>query len=188
MRYILVAREKDHKSLNEYFWAGEGEDVEDFTEVREKKNLRYRFMNKVPLNDSHPDLLDTKTNKMTKWMWVTDFDVTKENVREIMRRARTRWKIENETFNALKTKGYNFEHNYDHGYNGLANVFAGLMLLAFLVDQILESCNETFRAVMERCGSRIRCWVKCQAIFFGFQVTNWDAFYKGTLAPPPFIL
>lgn len=98
MRYVLVAREKDHKSLNEYFCAGEGEDVEDFTEVREK-NLRYRFMNKAPLNDSHPDLLvnvvyfeelDTKPNKMTKWMWVTDLDVTKENIREITRGTRTR--------------------------------------------------------------------------------------------------
>ena len=29
-----------------------------------------------------------------------------------MRGARAKWKIENETFNTLKTQGYNLEHNY----------------------------------------------------------------------------
>ena len=88
-------------------------------------------MHNVPLNDSHPELkvtvvyneeVDTKTQITTQRMWVT-----KENVVMIVKGARTRWKIENETFNSLKTKGYHFEHNYGHGYKGLVNVLAGLM-------------------------------------------------------------
>ncbi len=35
-------------------------------------------------------------------------------------RPRARWKIENEGFNVLKTKGYNLEHNFGHGIQNLA--------------------------------------------------------------------
>ena len=39
--------------------------------------------------------------------WITDFLLTPENVWDIMRGGRARWKIENETFNTLKNQGYN---------------------------------------------------------------------------------
>jgi hypothetical protein len=52
-----------------------------------------------------------------------------------MRGGRARWKIENETFNTLKNQGYEFEHNYGHGYKNLSVNLAFLMMLAFLVDQ-----------------------------------------------------
>ena len=44
--------------------------------------------------------------------------------------------IENETFNTLKNQGYHFEHNFGHGYQHLSTVFAYLMLLAFLLDNV----------------------------------------------------
>lgn len=34
--------------------------------------------------------------------------LTQENVYQTMRAGRSRWKIENETFNTLKNQGYNF--------------------------------------------------------------------------------
>src|SRR3954452_4155191 len=45
--------------------------------------------------------------------------------------GRARWKIENETFNVLKTNGYNLEHNFGHGKKTLASVLVTLNLLAF---------------------------------------------------------
>jgi hypothetical protein len=56
---------------------------------------------------------------------------------DIMRAGRSRRKIENETFNTLKNQSYHFEHNYGHGQENLSYVFAHLMLLAFLNDQII---------------------------------------------------
>jgi len=38
-----------------------------------------------------------------------------QNVAEIVSAGRTRWKIENENNNTLKTKGYHFAHNFGHG-------------------------------------------------------------------------
>ncbi len=62
-----------------------------------------------------------------------------------MRAGRARWRIENETFNTPENQGYGFEHNYGHGDNHLATVFAHLMMLAFLIDQVQQRSCRFFR-------------------------------------------
>jgi hypothetical protein len=57
--------------------------------------------------------------------------VTADTIAELAACGRARWKIENETFNVLKTNGYNLEHNFGHGKQTLASVFLTLSLLAF---------------------------------------------------------
>jgi hypothetical protein len=47
--------------------------------------------------------------------WVTNLPMTHANLMTLMRGARARWKIENETFNTLKNQGCHFEHNFGHG-------------------------------------------------------------------------
>jgi hypothetical protein len=64
-----------------------------------------------------------------------------------MRGGRARWKIANETCNTLKNQGDNFEHNYGHGEDNLAVVFAMRMMLAFLVDQTQQLGCALFQAV-----------------------------------------
>jgi hypothetical protein len=50
------------------------------------------------------------TGKVTyRNSFITDLDVSRENVAELASGGRARWKIKNETFNVLKTKGYNLE-------------------------------------------------------------------------------
>jgi hypothetical protein len=63
--------------------------------------------------------------------FVTDLAIGRDNVVERAACGRARWKVENETFNTLKTKGYNLEHNFGHGQHNLAAVLAILNLLAF---------------------------------------------------------
>ena len=101
----------------------------------------FRFCNGVPLNESNPDELVNMLEyweihpdgKVQHFSWITDFLLTLENVWDIMRGGRARWKIENETFNTLKNQGYHLEHNYRHGEQNLSVVLALLMMLAFLV-------------------------------------------------------
>jgi hypothetical protein len=52
--------------------------------------------------------------------FITDLAVDRHTVVELIACGRARWKIENETFNTLKTKGYNLEHNFGHGEANLA--------------------------------------------------------------------
>lgn len=191
-KYILVARDDDHKALNDYFWAATSPDVTDFTDTSQGITRRYRFMEHVPLNDAHPDLLVTviyyeevnKKQETIKWTWVTDLEVTAQNVSRIVKGARTRFKIENETFNTIKNQGYNFEHNYGHGYKTLSNVFAGIMLLSFLIDQCLEAINVEFKAALKKWVSRIHLWQKIRSIFFHFRVSTWEKLYGAILDPP----
>lgn len=195
--FILVAKPDDHKYLYDYFWAGDGEDIGQFESSHKRKNAeykgKYRFMNDVPLNDANHDLKvnvlyyeehDPKKNKVTKWLWVTDMEIRKDNAKSIMQSARARWKIENETFNTLKNQGYNFEHNFGHGYKGLSNVFAGIMVLAFFVDQILEALNLEYKASVEKCLSRRSFFERARALFLTFFIKDYNILYASILSPP----
>ena len=90
--------------------------------------------------------------KTTTFTWVTDLPLDRRTVRAVMRRARRRWAIENETFKTLKSGDmYSFEHNYGHGDNHLCDVFGALAMPAFLVDQIQRHCRGLFgRALKHR--------------------------------------
>jgi hypothetical protein len=100
-----------------------------------------------------------------------------------MRGGRARWRIENETCNPLKNQGYHFEHHFGHGYQHLSVVCAGLMMLAFLVDQVQQLCCPLFQAVWARLGSKRRLWEKMRALFSTYALRSmqhlFDALWYG---------
>ena len=113
--------------------------------------------------------------------WVTDFEISRENMFPLMRGGRARWKIENETFNTLKNQGYQFEHNYGHGENHLSVVFALLMMLAFLVDQVLQFACQLFRAVWQKQGSKKRMWEHMRALFYSLEFDSMVHLFQALL-------
>lgn len=72
----------------------------------------------------------------------------------------------------------------DHGRKTLSNVLAGLMLLAFLIDQCLEALNLDFKKIFEKMGSRIGVWQAIRSMFQLFWIESWEALYAGVLDPP----
>jgi hypothetical protein len=171
LRYIIGIKPKSHKYLfallNDAAQAIQTHTVTDALGTIHT----YQFMNNVSLNESQ---LDTKVNVIEYWetkpakgkhpekrqhfSWVTDIVVTKENVALLAKGGRSRWKIENETFNTLKNQGYHFEHNFGHGNKHLSTVFALLMMLAFLIDQIQQKCCPVFQAAWAKCGDKRTLW------------------------------
>ena len=102
-----------------------------------------------------------KSGKESIFTWITDIHVTDKNVKMLMKAGRSRWKIENETFNTLKNQGYQFEHNFGHGEKNLSTVFANLMMLAFFVDQILQTSSKQFKAALAKVRNvRKYLWIK----------------------------
>jgi hypothetical protein len=97
-----------------------------------------------------------------------------------MRGGRARWKIENETFNTLKTQGYELEHHYGHGQQPLATVFALLRYrsMAFLVDQAQELGCRLFQAARARFHSRTSLWERLRALFTGFYIADWKTLWE----------
>ena len=200
----MVAKEADHKYLYDYFWQADTADATDYEmnitvkgekqKKAKKYHQRYRFMNNVPLNDSNHDIrvnvlyfeeTDLETNKTKKWLWITDIEITKDNAKQIMLGGRSRWKVENETFNTLKNQGYNFSHNYGHGYNGLSNVFAALMILAFLIDQVLEATNPEFQKILKKYKSRSNSFEKFKILFTTFMISDFNRLYFVMINGPP---
>lgn len=117
---------------------------------------------------------NAKTQKTLKFSWVTSFKLRKDNVYQIMRAGRSRWKIENETFNTLKNQDYHFKHNFGHGYNHLSSTLATVMIIAFLVDQMIQACSKNFRDIWKAAHAKIRVWEKMRALFSTTQLNSFD--------------
>ena len=187
--YILVAKPNDHTELFDRVAARiEAKQFETYcyTDSKTKRIHCFRWVNRVPLNKSHPHLL---VNFLEYWeidpdfrvkyynSWVTDFECEKGNVWEIKCAGRARWKIENETFNTLKNQGYHFEHNFGHGEKNLSVIFALLMMLAFMVDQIQQLSNGLFQAAWDRCGSKRELWDRIRSAFRELLLASWWELY-----------
>lgn len=189
LRYILGVKEGDHAFLFEQVAAAHQSRQTTSYECKVKKVIhRFRFINQVPLNASHPDLLvnfieywEVDGHKEQHFCWITDFTVTTANVFELMRGGRARWKIENETFNTLKNQGYHFEHNYGHGQQFLSVNLAALMLLAFLVDQTQQLASSLFQAVLKKEGSRKQLWEHVRALFYTLAFTSLEEIFRALL-------
>lgn len=75
-------------------------------------------------------ILDENGKKCYQNSFITNHLINSDNVAEIVNAGRTRWKIENENNNVLKTKGYHMEHNFGHGKKHLSSLLLTLNLLA----------------------------------------------------------
>ena len=185
MRFILGAKPGDHAHLFQWVETTPGTEVVEMTDADGVRH-RFRYLNGAPLNDANFELevnfleyWEFKPNgKERHFSWVTDLPVDESNVMDLMRAGRARWRIENETFNTLKNQGYNFEHNFGHGENRLSTVFAYLMMLAFLIDQIQQRCCRLFCAAQAKAERPRYFWEQLRALFLQWVLPDWDTLYR----------
>jgi hypothetical protein len=80
-----------------------------------RTTYRYQWLCDVPLRGDAKamtvnwlmiEILDADGEVTYRNSFITDMPVNRENVAELAACGRARWKIENEGFNTLKTKGY----------------------------------------------------------------------------------
>ncbi len=148
---------------------------------------QFDYVNNLPLNSDNRQIrvhflsyrqIDPRGKKPTRvFSWITDFELSKKNVYQIMRIGRSRWKIENETFNTLKNQGYHFEHNFGHGGNNLCTVLALLMMLAFWVDQIQQGWNDLFKAAWTKTQTKVALWEEVRVKFNEYEVASMNMIY-----------
>lgn len=144
----------------------------------------------LQLNASHPELAVKFIQHMEfneqlavtqRYSWVTHLNVNADNVLKFVRGGRSRWKIENETFNTLKNQGYHLEHNFGHGEKNLSTVFATLTVLAFLVDQVQQISCPLFAKAMSKFNTRRAYWNHLRACFESFQLITWVGLYQAII-------
>jgi hypothetical protein len=133
-----------------------------------------KWYNKLILNGSNQDItvnyfeyeeLDKNGKRLFFGTWITDITISKQNIEELVNVGRSRWKIENETFNTLKNQGYHLEHSYGHGQKFLATNFMLLTFLAFLTDQIVQKLDTAFNRAWKTCVTKKKLWEKIRQIF-----------------------
>ena len=120
-------------------------------------------MTGVPLRDTKDalavnwlevEIVDAAGKVTCRNSFITDLPVATKNVAELAACGRARWKIENETFNVLKTRGYNLEHSFGHGKQNLAALLVTLNLLAFAFHTVCDLAKDRWRLARAKAGSR----------------------------------
>lgn len=193
LRYLIHVKPGDQAALfaavPDKLWAGECHDWE-YTDAQGVEH-GYRGCHDLPLNQSHPQL---RVNFLEYWeidgdqprlfSWITAIKVTRDKVQPLLRGGRARWKVENETFNTLKNQGYQLEHHYGHGQQHLATVFACLMRLAFLVDQVQALSGRLFQAARAHFHSRTSRWERLRALFTDYFIPDWKTLWEAIASGP----
>ena len=144
----------------------------------------YRYAQAIPLRDGEDALLvnwceltttDKKGNVLYHNSFATSLALDDRQVPEVVAAGRSRWKIENENNNTLKTKGYHFEHNYGHGQQHLSSVLASLIILAFLVHTVLEWMDDQYQLLRRKLPSRQRLFSDIRTLTSYLCFESWEA-------------
>lgn len=116
----------------------------------------FRWVEQLPVAEFTPNVIfcleQAETEKATRFVWLTNFQVCSHNVTNIANKGgRLRWKIENEGFNVQKNRGYEMEHPYSEHPNGFRVFYLLLLIAHYLMQLILH--GSLIRSLMQAFGS-----------------------------------
>ncbi len=186
--FILVCKPDSHQTL--YQWVEELDGLHAVETVIEKRwtgkarhTDTYRFVNQVPLRDSEDaqmvnwcELTTTRPDGTIAYKnaFATNFEISKNNVKQIIADGRARWKIENENNNVLKNRGYHLEHNFGHGRKYLSQLMLTLNLLAFLFHTVLDVTDEKYKLIRNELPTRQTFFDDIRALTRYIYFESWD--------------
>ncbi len=198
--FLFVAKPASHPTLMDWLAGVElPRHEERVKKGRGFQTHRYRWLEAVPIRDGEDaalvnwleiEIVNAAGKTTYKNSFVTSLPVTEENVAELAAAGRARWKVENESFNVLKTKGYNLEHNFGHGQQNLSALLATMNLLAFAFHTLCDLIARPWQKARQRIGSRQRFFQHLGAITGYLLFPNWAALIRTLVdgEPPPEVL
>lgn len=182
--FLFVCKPSSHPTIEEYLT---GIELPELTQRvkrgRQRFTYTYRWLADVPLRDGADaitvnwlmiEIRNAASEVTYRNSFITDLPVDRDNVVELAACGRARWKIENENFNTLKTKGYNLEHNFGHGHRHLSAVLATLNLLAFTFHTTAELLDELWRKALHHIGARVHFFSHLRAITAYILFPSWS--------------
>jgi hypothetical protein len=198
--FLFVCKPSSHPLIQEYLSGIDLPMIEQAVRRGTQRFVhRYRWLPDVPLRDGknalrvnwlEVEIVNARGETTYRNSFVTDLPVAADTVAELAACGRARWKIENETFNVLKTKGYNLEHSFGHGKENLAAILVSLNLLAFAIHTVCDIGDELWRAARAKLGPRANFFSTLAAITAYLVFPCWDdllltlAFAKPPPVPP----
>ena len=195
--FLFVAKPSSHPTLMDWLSGIELPGCERRVKKgRRFETHRFRWLEGVPIRggkDALPvnwlemEIVNADGKITYRNSWVTSLSLDRDTVAEIADCARARWKIENESFNVLKTKGYNLEHNFGHGKNNLAALLATMNLLAFAIHTLCDLIDSAWQKARQRIATRKRFFQDLAAITGYLIFPDWAALIRTLIdgEPPP---
>lgn len=194
--YIFTAKAKSHEYLMDWIDAYDG-DMNKLRITDKKGRIHaHEWVNNVPLYGSADSVevnffrykiisKDKNGNEKISYKsnWVTDIQITEENITTLVKGAKCRWKIENECFNTLKNQGYYIKHNYGHGKKNLCFNFYLLTLLAFFFHQIFELTDHLYQDCRKKFGSKRNMWDNLRAYIKILVFESWEILLDFAFSP-----
>lgn len=156
-RYILTHKESRQKNIGQsYQLFIESGDAETVTNIGAEKG-RAAYVNHVEetvgskntaniFEYSYTEQQEDGEIKTTKIQWITDIELMKNNLEEMISRARGRWKIENEGFNNQKNGIYDIEHLNSRNTTAMKNHYL-LTQIADIIMQLYLAWNPMRKAI-----------------------------------------
>jgi len=182
--FLFVCKPSSHPTIEEYLTGIElPQLIQRVKRGRQRFTHTYRWLAAVPLRDGEDAIavnwlmieIRNPAGEVTyRNSFITDLPVGRDSVVELAACGRARWKIENESFNTLKTKGYNLEHNFGHGQRHLSAVLATLNLLAFAFHTIAELCGGLWQKALHQIGARVHFFSHLRAITAYILFPSWS--------------
>jgi len=190
--FILTCKPSSHQTIAEYLRGAELEEHRQTVVTRGKRTTTiYRWLSAVPLRATDDaltvnwfsiEIQNAKGKRAYYNSFVTDLPVTPGTVAELAACGRARWKIENETFNVLKTNGYNLEHNFGHGKETLASVLVTLNLLAFALHTAARLAVLAWREAVVARGAAYRFFEHLRTVTAYVVFYSWDHLLRSIAA------
>ena len=190
--FILTCKPASHQTITEYLHGAELQEHRQTICKRGKRTtIVYRWLTAVPLRATEDaiavnwfsiEIFNDKGKRTYHNSFVTDLAVSADTVAELAACGRARWKIENETFNVLKTGGYNLEHSFGHGKQTLANVLVALNLLAFAFHTAAYLTVLAWRAAVVARGPKYRFFEHLRTITTYVVFQHWDHLLRSIAA------
>jgi hypothetical protein len=118
-------------------------------------------------------LTDAAGTQLYHHAFITQAPLTAQTVAPLVQAGRTRWKVEKENNNTLKTQGSHLEHNFGHGTQHLAARLATFTLLAFLFHTLLDLLDAQYHHLRRPLVSRKTFFADLRALRRYLCFTSW---------------
>ena len=138
--YIFNLKKERLKTIYEEF-------IDNVNYNNETKKENYYLSTGIKFKENiitalrYDEIIDNKT---TSFNYITNLNVTNNNIEEIVKMGRKRWKIENEGFNEQKNGTYNISHLCSRNDTAL-KIHYLLIQIAHIIRQLIENGSITLR-------------------------------------------
>lgn len=166
-KYILTQKATRQKVLAEsYEWIARGGGAERVEGIGKEKGMG-EYVNHVEETAGKKEEAnmyryryetdESGKKEIHEFQWITNLEVTKKNLEEMIEAGRGRWKIENEGFNNQKNGIYEIEHLNSRNSNAMKNHYL-ITQIADIIMQIYLSFSplrKTIRQSKKNTSSRL---------------------------------